>query len=66
MAFIDASPRSALIVADTEVECDVLDRDDFERLGQKHLSLKTKLLENLSLSLCRRLRKANRELSLFQ
>jgi len=37
MAFIDASPRSALILADTEVECDVLDRDDFERLGQKHL-----------------------------
>jgi glutaminase len=66
MSFLDASPRSALIVADTEVECDVLDREDFERLGQTHLPLKTKLLENISLSLCRRLRKANRELSLFQ
>jgi glutaminase len=66
MAFLDGSPRSAMIVADSQVSCDVLSREDFERLGESNLPLKTKLLENLSLSLCRRLRKANRELSLFQ
>jgi glutaminase len=66
MAFLDGSPRSAMIVADTEVNCDVLTREDFERLDGTNLGLKAKLLENLSLSLSRRLRKANRELSLFQ
>ena len=65
MAAIDHSPRSAIIVADTDVECDVLSLENFERLGVCHPSPKIKLLKNLTLSLCRRLRKANRELSLF-
>ena len=65
MAAIDHSPRSAMIVADTDVECDVLSLENFERLGVCHPSPKIKLLKNLTLSLCRRLRKANRELSLF-
>lgn len=65
MAVIDRSPRSALIVADTEVECDVLRLEDFDKLGAAYPDIKIKLLENLSLSLCRRLRKANRELTLF-
>ena len=66
MAFIDGSPRSAEIVAETEVECDLLNHADFERLGKAHPGLEIKLLESLNLSMCRRLRKANRELSLFQ
>src|SRR6185436_8210166 len=65
MALIDRSPRSAIIVADTEVECDVLSLEDFAALGTAHPGIKIKLIENLSLGLCRRLRKANRELSLF-
>ena len=65
MAAIDAAPRSAMIVADTAVECDVLSLTDFDRLGVCHPSPEIKLLKNLNLSLCRRLRKANRELSLF-
>ena len=65
MAVMDRSPRSARIVADTEVECDTVSVSDLDRLGKSHPEIKIKLLENLSVSLCRRLRKANRELSLF-
>jgi glutaminase len=65
MAMIDRAPRSAMIVADTEVTCDVFSLEDFRRLSTSHPAIKIKLLENLSLGLCRRLRKANRELSLF-
>jgi len=65
MALIDGAPRSANIVADTDVECDVLSVADFENLAGTHPVIKIKLLKNLNLSLCHRLRKANRELSLF-
>ena len=65
MAVIDRAPRSAMIVADTDVECDVLSLENFDRLGVHHPETKIKLLKNLNLSLCHRLRKANRELSLF-
>ncbi len=65
MAIIDRAPRSATIVADTEVECDLLALDAFEGLGKSHPEIRIKLLENLSLGLCRKLRKANRELSVF-
>jgi glutaminase len=65
MALIDGAPRSAMIIADSEVECDVLSVADFEELASTHPVIKIKLLKNLNLSLCRRLRKANRELSLF-
>jgi len=65
MAVIDRAPRSATIVADSEVECDALSLADIERLGASHPGIKIKLLESLSLCLCRRLRTANRKLSLF-
>ena len=65
MAMIDGAPRSAYIVADTDAECNVLNLANFERLGVTHPAIKIKLLKNLNLNLCLRLRKANRELSLF-
>jgi glutaminase len=65
MAVVDLAPRSANIVADTQVECDVLSLEDFNALGNRNQALKIKLLKNLNLILCNRLRKANRELSLF-
>jgi glutaminase len=65
MALIDGAPRAADIVADTEVECEVLGRDDFEMLGASHPLIKVKLLEHLCLGLCRKLRKANRDMSVF-
>jgi glutaminase len=65
MALLDRAPRSAMIVADTAVECAVLTREDFDRLGTTHPAVKIQLLENLCLDLCGKLRKANRELQLL-
>lgn len=65
MAAIDRAPRSAMIVADSRVACDVLSLEDFEQLGTTHPGIKIRLLENLSLCVCRRLRTANRKLSVY-
>ena len=66
MAIIDHAPRSAIVQADTEVECDLLDVEDLTRLGESRPHIKIKLLKNLSLGLCRKLRKANREMSVLE
>ncbi|MEI7534180.1 MAG: glutaminase A [Verrucomicrobiae bacterium] len=66
MAFLDGAPRSANIVADTEIECDMLTLEDFQKLGQTHPAIKIKMLEKLCLNLTGKLRKANRELSVFE
>ena len=65
LAVIDRAPRSAMIVADTSTECAVLRMEDFDRLDQTHPELKLKLWRNLCLDMCGKLRKANRELSVF-
>jgi len=54
-----------MIIADTEVECDVLSLADFDRLAVSHPATKIKILNILNLSLCHRLRKDNRESGLF-
>jgi glutaminase len=66
MALIDRAPRSATIIADTDVECLLLGGDAFERLGTEHPAIKIRLLENLARGLSRKLRKANVELSVFE
>lgn len=65
MAMLDQAPRSAAVTADTEVECDLLKMEDFERLGSTHPHIQIVLLRNLALGLSRRLRRANREMSVF-
>lgn len=65
MAMLDRAPRSAAVTADTEVECDLLNLKDFERLGKSHPHIQIVLLRNLALSLSRKLRKANLEISVF-
>jgi glutaminase len=65
MAVIDRAPRSAQIVADTGVECDLLTLADFDALERDQPSIKIKLLHNLCLALSSKLRKANRERSVF-
>jgi glutaminase len=65
MALLDLSPRSARVTADTDVECDLLQMDDFERLGQSDPRIKLVLLRNLALRLARNLRKRNQEFSIF-
>jgi CRP-like cAMP-binding protein len=65
MAFIDGAPRSADIIADTDVECHSLGLDDYTALGESRPALKIKLLEQLCRDLTRKLRKANRELDVL-
>lgn len=65
MAMLDQVPRSAVVTADTEVECDTLTVEDFEGLGESHPRITNVILRNLALSLSRKLRKANREISVF-
>jgi len=66
MAIIDRAPRSARIVANTPVECQVLSYADFMRLDETQPSIKIKLLRNLCLEFSRKLRKANRELNILE
>jgi glutaminase len=66
MAFLDGAPRSANIIADSEVECHTLSLENFTALGLYHPIVKIKLLEQIALDLSRKLRKANRELSVLE
>ena len=66
MAFLDGAPRSANILADSEVECDLFTMEDFQALGKTYPAIKIKMLANLALNLTGKLRKANRELSVFE
>jgi glutaminase len=63
LAFLDGSPRSADVVAMTEVHCRVINRTFFEDLGIKLPALKVKILNEIALQLCDRLRLANIEIS---
>lgn len=65
LAVIDGGPRSSDVVADTETECDVLSLEAFERIGAEHPGIKFTLLQNISVLLSHRLRRANRELSVY-
>ena len=65
MAILGQTPRSASVMADTDVECDLLTLEDFERLSQSHPRIKLVLLRNLALGLARNLRKRNQEFSVF-
>lgn len=63
LAFLDASPRSADVVAMADVECRVIKRPLFEDIGQVMPALKAKILTEIALLLCDRLRQANIEIS---
>jgi glutaminase len=63
LAFLDGSPRSADIVAVTPVICRVISRSFFELLGSHYPTLKAKILNQIALQLCERLRQANIEIS---
>ena len=66
MAVIDRAPRSATILADTEVECEMLSLERFEELQRSAPRICIQLLTNLGRSLSQKLRKANRELAVLE
>jgi len=65
MAVIDRAPRSALIRADTDVECALLTLSDFDRIGREHPRIKIQLLQNFCITMSGKLRKANWELGIL-
>lgn len=65
MALVDNATRSAIVVAETDVECLSLSVDTFNALDQNHPQIKIVLLRNLAHSLSIKLRKVNREVSIF-
>jgi glutaminase len=65
VGMLDQSPRSAVVTAATDVECRLLKREDFEALSATHPRIQITLLKNMALGLARLLRKATREISVF-
>lgn len=65
VGMLDYSPRSAVVTAQTEVECHLLTRAQFDALGESHPHIQITLLRNMALNLARLLRKATREMSTF-
>jgi glutaminase len=63
MAFLDGSPRSADIVAMAPVECRVIKRAFFDDLDTQFPALKSKILHEIAVQVCDRLRQANIEIS---
>jgi glutaminase len=63
LAFLDGSPRSADVVAAADVRCRVISRTLFDEIGRTRPLLKTKILNEIALQLCDRLRQANIEIS---
>jgi len=66
MAMIDRHPAHIAKMADTDVEVDVFKLDDFNSLKQSHPTIMIALLHNLNVSFCRKLRKMDREMAVFE
>jgi CRP-like cAMP-binding protein/anti-anti-sigma regulatory factor len=63
LSFLDGSPRSADIIALSEVSCRVIDRSFFEELTERFPGIKAKILNEIAILLSGRLRQANIEIS---
>lgn len=66
MGFLDGSPRSADVIAVSDLHYRVIRRDLFERLDEEHPHLKIALLKQISLLLSSNLRKLTTEVSAFR
>jgi len=62
MCLIETARRSATIVADEQVVCYELLREDFAMMLNNHPAIATKLLSNLARELSRRLRLTSEDL----
>ncbi len=65
VGMLDRSPRSATVMAETDVECHLLRREDLDALGETYPRIKITLLTNMALGIARLLRKATREIGIF-
>lgn len=65
VAFLDRSPRSATVRADTDIECDVLDVQHFDELAARRPEMAVKLLRNIAIEFSHTLRRNNHALRLY-
>jgi len=61
MAMFEDSPRSATITASTKCLLYEIKRKDFEKLCSEHPELGIKILQEIAVVLCRRIRKGNQD-----
>jgi len=59
LSFVDRSPASASVVADTEIEADVLDTAEVRNLLERDPAVELPIYRALSITLAQRLRSAN-------
>ncbi len=65
VSFLDRSPRSASVHADTDVKCDTLEAADFDALAERRPPLALKLLRNIAVEFSHTLRRNNHSLRLY-
>jgi CRP-like cAMP-binding protein len=65
VAFLDRSPRSAMVLADTDIECAVLHATEFDRLTSDRSALALKLLRNIAIEFSHTVRRNNNALRLY-
>ncbi len=65
VAFLDRSPRSAMVQADTDIECAVMHANDFDALTNARSALVVKLLRNLAIEFSHTVRRNNNALRLY-
>jgi len=66
VAFLDRSPRSAAVRADTDVECAALGTADFDALALRRPALAMKMLRNIAIEFSHTLRRSNAALRLYR
>jgi glutaminase len=65
VAFLDRSPRSATVRADTDIECEMLSAQKFDAVTNDHPAMAVKLLRNIAIEFSHTLRRNNRALRLY-
>jgi CRP-like cAMP-binding protein len=62
VGLLESERRSATVTAETDVECLVMSRDAFVRLGDEHPVIGLLITREIAKSLSQRLRKANKDM----
>lgn len=65
MAFAEDSPRSATVIAESDVECLVLERSDFDTLHDSDADIHGVVWRNIACAIAGKLRKANHDLAVY-
>jgi glutaminase len=65
MAFAEESPRSATVIAESDVDCLVLQRSEFDALRDTDAGIHAVVWRNIACAIADKLRKANHDLGVY-